>query len=379
MSIKRNRGVKESSQYKGRVQEFVQACESIRRDADDAQDITLAEFLQAGEGVSMEAFYDDLGIDPTSDTIQNLVNLPDPNMRWLIPEIYRDAIRLGLRKNPIYPDVIAGEQNISQKSIIMPAINMSEAVPHYVGVGETIPVGDVSFDQKTVTISKIGRGIKVPYEVMQYVALNVVAIFLQDWGVKLAMGLDTLLISTLINGDQAGGIDSCAVIGIGTPVTPGATYTNTVVFRDLLRPWVRLSRMGKSPSIMIGGENSSMDILDLLTTTKYFGIPRATADLLMKTPLPTQANIYVNGNMPLYQTMLIDKSDAIIKLNAQPLLVETDKIVANQTEETFCTLTTGFATILKDSRLIIDETLTFSGNGFPAYMNPTLQEVVVFQ
>lgn len=378
MSLKRNRGTREGSKYASEVEGFVRACESIRKDPDDAQDITLAEFLQEKESISMEAFYEDLGIDPTSDTIQNLVNLPDPNMRWLIPEIYRDAIRLGLRKNPIYPDVIAGEQSISQKSLIMPAINMSEAVPHYVGVGETIPVGDVSFDQKTVTISKIGRGIKIPYEVMQYVALNVVAIFLQDWGVKLGMGLDTLLISTLINGDQPGGIDSCAVIGIGTPVTPGPTYTNTLVFRDLLRPWVRLARMGKNPSVMIGGENSAMDILDLLTTTKYFGIPRATADLIMKSPLPQNASILVNGNMPLYQTMLIDKSDAIIKLNAQPLLVETEKIVSNQTEETFCTLTTGFATILKDSRLIIDESLAFSGNAFPSYFNPTLQEVVPF-
>lgn len=361
---------KKTSEYSKQLPEMIRACEAIRKHKTHAQDVTLSEFLMESKNLSMETLYDDLGVDPASDTIENLVSLPDPNLRWLVPEIYRDAIRLGLRKSPIYPEVIAGEQSVAQTSVIFPAINMSDAKPKYVGVGETMTVGEVSFDQKTVLIHKLGRGIKIPYEVKQYVALNVVGIFLQDWGVKLAMGLDTLMINTLINGDQAGGIDSCPVIGIGT--------ANTLVFRDLLRPWVRFSRLGKNPGVMIGGETMSMDILDLLTTTKYFGDPRATVDLKLKTPLPTNASIYVHGAMADSQVLMLDKSDTIIKLNAQPLLVETDRIIANQTEETFCSLTTGFATILKDSRLIIDESILFSGNGFPSYMNPNTQETVVF-
>lgn len=349
---------------------LVAQCEAMRRDPLHAQDITLGEYLQEAKQLSMEGLYGELSIDPTVDTIQNLLNFPDPNMRWLIPELYRDAIRLGLRKNPIYPDLIAGEQTISQVSITFPAINMSEAKPKLVGVGETITTGDVSFDQKTVKIAKMGRGIKVPYEIIQYVALNMISIFLEDYGVKMAMGLDTLALTTLTNGDQAGGIDSCAVIGVGT--------ANALVFRDLLRPWVRFSRLGKNPGVMVGGETISMDILDLLTTTKYFGDPRATVDLKLKTPLPTNASIYVHGVIPDKQVMMVDKSNAMVKLNAQPLLVESDRIVSNQTLETFATITTGFATILKDSRLILDETILFSGNGFPTYMDPTSQEKVIF-
>lgn len=359
------------SKYSKDIPDLVRACEAMRQDTDAPTDITLSEFVnEKYSGLSMDAMYKDVGIDPTIDSIQNIINLPDPNLRWLIPEIYRDAIRLGLRKNPIYPDVIAGEQTVSQTTLIMPAINMSDAKPKYVGTAETILLGDISFDQKQVKIYKLGRGIKLPYEVKQYVALNVVGIFMQDWGVKLAMGLDTLLITTLINGDQAGGIDSTAVIGINT--------ANTLVYRDLLRPWVRFSRLGKSPTVMIGGETVSMDILDLLTTTKYYGDPRATVDLKLKTPLPTSANIWVHGAMPDKQVLMLDKSDTIIKLNAQPLLVESEKIISNQTEETYMSLTTGFATIMKDSRLIIDETLAFSGNGFPSYMNPGAQEIVTF-
>lgn len=369
MSLKKT-GANDKSEYLGQLEEMVRACEAIRKDTESPQDISLGEFIQEQHQLSMEGLYDDLGVDPSSDTLANIINLPDTNMRWLIPEVYRDAIHLGLRKNPIYPEVIAGEQSVPQTSVFFPAINMSDAKPKYVGIGETITTGEVSFDQKQVTIHKMGRGIKLPYEVLQYVALNVVSIFLQDFGVKLAMGLDTLMIQTLINGDQAGGIDSCAVIGINT--------ANTLVFRDLLRPWVRFSRMGKNPSVMIGGESISMDILDMLTTTKYYGDPRATVDLKLKTPLPTNASIFVHGVMPDKQVIMLDKSDSIVKLNAQPLLVESEKMIQNQTMETVCSLTTGFATIMKDSRLIIDETLAFSGNGFPTYMNVTAQETVVF-
>jgi hypothetical protein len=357
-----------NSQYKAGLEASVRACEAIRRDTESPQDITLAEYYQANSALSMEDLYTDLGLNPCVDTISNIVNLPDPSLRWLIPEIFRDAVRLGLRKNPIYPSLIAGEQSVKQTSITMPAINMSEAVPHMLGVAETIPVGDVSFDKKTVKIYKMGRGIKVPYEVMQYVSLNLVAVWMQDFGVKLGMGIDTLAINTLLNGDQANGSESISTIGI--------TTANDLVFRDLLRVWVRGSRLGKSFGTMVAGENVSMDILDLLTNTRYFGTPRATVNV--KTPIPNNSDLFVHGAVPANQVIILDPSSTLIKLNAQPLLVETEKIVSNQTEATYATLTTGFTTIFRDSRINMDTSLLFAGNGFPTWMGPTSQEIVNF-
>lgn len=357
------------SKYLTELEGAVRACEAIRRDSKAPQDVSLEDYVKERWNENMDSFYEDLGIDPTVDTISNIVNLPDPTLRWLIPEVYMDALRLGLRKNPIYPNLIAGEQTVPQTSVIMPAINMSEAAPKQIGTAQTIPVGDVSFDEKTVKIYKIGRGIKIPYEVRQYVALNVIGIFLQDFGVKLAMGLDALAISTLINGDQTGGGDSAAVVGITTAGGP-------LVFRDLLRLWIRLARLGKTATTMVGGETAAMDILDLLTTTKYFGQPRANLNL--KTPIPTSADFFVHGAVPTQQAIIIDPTSALLKLNAQPLLIESQKIISNQTEETYCSLTTGFATIFKDSRIIMDETLAFSAAGFPSYFDPTSQETISF-
>src|SRR5690606_38635955 len=134
-----------------------------------------------------------------------LMNMPDFNTeyRWLVPEVIREAIRLGLRKNPIYPSLIASEINVDQPKVTMPYINMSDAMVKKIGEAETIPVGTTSFGQKDVKLSKLATGLKISDEVLQFVPLNILSIFLQDVGVNLNIGLDTAMIDVLINGDQA--------------------------------------------------------------------------------------------------------------------------------------------------------------------------------
>jgi hypothetical protein len=350
------------------VKEAVKKCEAMRRDTKVPVDISLSEFMKS-QGHTMEAVYNDLGINPTVDTIQNIINMPDSSLRWLIPEIYRDAIRLGLRRAPIYPNLIAAEQSVSQTSVKMPAINMSDATPRKVGMGETITTGSVSFDEKQVSIYKYGRGFKIPYEIVQYVPLNLVSIFLQDFGVKMGMGLDNMAISTLLNGDQANGNDSISTIGIAV--------ANDLTFRDLLKPWVRLGRLGKSANQMIAGEDMAVDILELLVNNRTLGNQRVNVNV--KTPLPTNANVYVHGAVPANTVIILDPATTMVKLNAQPLLIESDRVIQNQIQEVYCSFTTGFATIFRDSRIALDQSIAFAGNGFPTWMDPTAQEQVEFE
>jgi hypothetical protein len=358
------------SQYKGNISEVVLTCESLRKDSDSPMDISLQEFVTKKWGISLDTLYEDLGINPSSDTIQNIVTLPDTGVRYLIPEIIRDALRLGLRKSPIWQDIVAAEQTIKNPSVTIPHINMSEATPRYVGEAETIPTGTISFGSKTLKVRKIGKGIKIPYEVSQYVAINVVGIFLQDFGVKLNQAIDSLMIDTLINGEQTNGSESAPVVGIDT--------IGSVTYRDLLRIWIRMARLGKTAKIIIGGENAALDTLDL-DEFKKKNSGTTDAKLNLKTPVPDTTNYYIHGSMPSNQQMIIDPSSAIIKYNAQPLLVETDKIISNQTIETYASLTTGFGKLFRDAALLMDSSLDFqSGNGFPSYMEvDTLEDVTI--
>lgn len=353
------------------VEAAVKQCEAIRKDPQNAQDITLSEFVKEKWQLSMEQFYEALEIDPNRATIENIMILPDSSYRWLVPEIIRDSVRLGLRKAPIYPNLIAAEQSVSQLEITLPAWNMSDAMPKFVGIAETITVGNVSFGQKKVRIRKMGRGIKMPYEVRQYVAISLAAIWFQDFGVKMGMGLDMMALNTLINGDQTDGSDSAPVIGVAT--------ANSLVYRDMLRPWVRGSRLGRNYTKMVTGEEMGMDLLELFRYKP--AIPDSMGvlpnhNINLKTSVPDSSDLWIHGAIPANQALILDSSSALIKLNAQPLLVESEKIVSNQTEATYCSFTTGFATVMRDARIVLDKSLAFSSNGFPAYMDPTYQETM---
>ena len=356
-----------NSLYAKDLESAVRFMDSVRMDADEPRDITLAEYVKDRWGVSMGAFYQDLGIDPTSDTIHNLIQMPDTGYRWLIPEIYRDAIRAGIRKAPIYPNLIAGEQTVGGLELKMPQINMADAAPKKLGVAETIPLGEISFDQKSVKIYKMGRGVKIPYEVRNYVSLNLVSLFLQDFGVKMGMGLDYLALTTAINGDQADGSDAAPVVGIAT--------ANTLIYRDILKIFFRMARMGRTPTIQIAGEDMALNVSELYLATRLPEGEQRTR-FNMRTSLPQSIDFFVHGAISANKLLLLEKGGGLIKLNAQPLLVEAERIVSNQTEATYATITTGFATLFKDARLVIDTSLTFAANGFPSYLDPTPFEVL---
>ena len=347
----------ESSQFRGKVQEVVKLGESIRSHEKNPKDISFTEVLKEKYNISLESFLADLGIDPASDTIQNLVTVPEVDVRWIIPEVFRTALLLGYRAAPIYPNIIVAEEQMRGLKQVMPNINMSDAAPRYVGEGETIPLGTVSYGSKEFRIYKIGRGIKLTDEVVYYASLNLISIFMRDFGVKLGHATDVLAIDCIVNGEQADGSEAAAVVG----TVDGSTLT----YKDLLTLWVRMGRMGRIPNTLIGGETIAIDTLDLTEfKTPVLGTPRES--LVFKSPVPQNTNFYVHGNVAADQAIILDPTGSIIKFNGWPLKVESERIVSNQTEAFYVTLQTGFAKMFTDAALIVDRSKTIAGYPLPA-------------
>lgn len=359
----------EKSKFKGQVQDAVRLAETIRSHKDNPKDVSFADVIKEKYNISLESFLADLGIDPFTDTIQNLITVPEMDVRWIIPEIFRTALLLGYRAAPIYPNIIVGEEQMRGLKQVMPNINMSDAAPRYVGEGETIPLGEVSYGSKEFRIYKIGRGIKLTDEVVFYASLNLVSIFMRDFGVKLGHATDVLAIDCIINGEQADGSEAADVVG----TADGATLT----YRDLLVLWVRMGRMGRIPNTLIGGEAVAIDTLDLTEfKTPVMGTPRES--LVLKSPVPQTTNFFVHGNVPADQAIILDPTASIIKFNGWPLKVESERIVSNQTEAFYVTLQTGFAKMFTDAALIVDRSLTLASYPLPAqydvdaYQNVTI-------
>lgn len=324
-------------------------------------DISLSEFVSNRYGLDLNDYYEKLGINTKKDTMQNIFSMPDQSIRWLVPEIIRSAIYLGMKEAPFYPNIIASDQPINGLSAIMPFVNPSDAAPAKVNEAETIPLGTVSFGQKTVKLFKIGKGFKITDEVKNYVSLDVMSIFIHDFGVQLGYALDTLALDVAINGNQADGSESAPVIGVYDDAAG-------IQYKDLLRVWVRASRLGRGFRTMVGGEDQAIHILDL-DEFKNRQSGTTTATLNLKTPVPNSADFYIHPGVPENQVLLIDPKAALIKLTARQLTLESERIVSNQTEATYATITTGFSKMYQDAALLLDGSQEFTSAGFPDYMN----------
>ena len=141
-----------------------------------------------------------------------------------------------------------------------------------------------------------------------------------------------------------------------------------IQYRDLLRVWIRASRLGRQFRTIIGGEEQALDLLDL-PEFKLRSSGTTDARLNLKTPVPNSADFYIHGGTPADEVMLVDPAAAMIKLTAKQLMLESERIVSNQTEAIYASLTTGFSKMYQDASILIDATKEFSTNGFPDYMD----------
>lgn len=356
----------------------IRQADSLRKGGKESRpvDISFGKYVKMKFGFEdLNNFYATLGIDPAYHTLESLSSMPefDEGYSWLRPEIIREAIRLGLRRTPIYNTLIGGkEESVSQKKVTLPQINASNATPSKIGEAETIGVGTLSFDEKDVSLFKIGTGIKVSDEVQKYVSLNIISLYLQDVGVQLGLGLDTMAIDVLVNGDGGNPNYGAPVIGVDNT-------SNGITYKDILRMWLRMGRLGRMPSGLISAEDPALKIL-LMDEFKKWSPNNVNAkhDLKIKTPIPQSQDYLVHGAMPNSEILgFIDTTSALMKLNASGLLVESERIAEKQLNGTYVTQTTGFAKLFRDAFVLLDGTQAFSTAGFPDWMDVSGAEKII--
>lgn len=355
------------------LESLAKEVQNLRTGTDDEAglDINFGEFLQEKIGFSQDEkggfanVLRFLKIDPSRATIGKLMSMPelDSSFRWLVPEVIRDAIRTGFTAQPIWNSIIAADNPVTQKSVTVPNIKRGATPMFKLGEAETIPVGNIEFSQKTITIYKVGTGLGLTDELRQYCSLNLLSEFLQSVGVNLGRGLDTLAVQTLLNGDGNGN----AAPVIGTENLGAIDWDN-----DILRLLIRMNMLGYTGNNIIANEEPLRDVLKL-PEVKGFNGDTTVANATIKTikSIPTSLNMYPSGSMPTADTwMFLDVMKALMKFTARPLFIESERIVANQTENTFATITTGFAKMMQDACVVVDGTQTFASAPFPAYMDP---------
>lgn len=312
-------------------------------------------------GLTPDHLYADLQIDPRVATVENLLTMADDTL-WLVPEVIRDAIRKGFVEAPIWPDLVAADEPVASLAVRAPHIEISPAVMKEVAEGGTIPVGSVVYGDKTVNLFKQGVGIDVTYEVIKFSSINLLSVYLLDVGARLGALVTKQAILTLINGDQADNSEAAAAIGVEDPA-------EVLLYKDFLRVWTRMSRVGGAPDSLIANEDLILDILDMDEFKKRFaGTVKLEARL--KTPLPTEQNIFINSNVTTGKVLFNNKSRGMVKVTAEPLMVEADRIIDRHIEKTVASVITGFVTLQRTGRAILDTALAYAENGWPTWFAP---------
>jgi hypothetical protein len=334
-------------------------------------DVSLKSFIaDTWEGVDIAKFYMERGIDFTGMTVNKILSTPGDN-RFLMPEIIRDAVVRGLEYTPIHPGLIATSESIEGTGLTMPhidwtGIDREDVQLRDVNEGATIPEGQiVTWNQKQVTISKKGRGLKQTYESIMWTPIDLAVIYFQELGTQLGADLDRDFVNILLNGDQADGSESAPVIGV--------TNAGTLVYEDLVRGWVRFRRIGRNSSAMLVNEVDAIKILtmdEFQKTQPNNAVSSSGIELKVSTPLPTSQDIFVHDAVPAKKVILVDRSRAVIQLTALPLLVETEKIISRQLQGEYVSIITGFANVFRDGRLVIDYATSLVTN--PGPLVPTI-------
>lgn len=398
---------------KGKVQETIARLNAVRTDAKKPRDITLRQFVgeefkgDDNKPISMGKFMHEIGVDAQRTTVDELMNDADnahllPEVireggrvgmgvarrealariaslgpvvagesggtnRWLNPDVFTDVVNRGLVQGPFYNDLIIREETVPQKTVTMPHVNLSDATVEITGEGETISEGTVTYGEKVVKLYKRTRGLKVTYESIRYNSLSLAAIFFQDAGRLLGNKLNNLALDAIVDGDQDDGSEAAAVIGV-------EDTDSGVTWRDLARVAIQGSLIGRTFTQAIGDATTVLDYLDLEEMKKMF-FGSSILPTQLKTQITFPSALYASarvgrGTASGDKLVLQDPTASLVQLTSAPLMVESGKIISKQIEESYMSITTGFGKVQRNSSIVIDGGIAYTGHEFPAWMAP---------
>ncbi|QQS33499.1 MAG: hypothetical protein IPM50_02640 [Acidobacteriota bacterium] len=399
---------------KGKVREMVTAMQAVRKGSADTagREVSLRQHMASnykdanGNALTPQHLYAELGIDEHRTQVGQLLDMEDGGylaaelireavrrgmgvaqreklaemnaramasfgpitgehaggQRFVSPEVFLDPVSRGAVQGTFYPDIIAREIPVPQPQAIVPRLNLSDAALADSSEAATIEEGSISYDTKTVTVKKKARAIKIADEAVRFSSLSLLALFMEDFGRIFGHTLNLMAIDAIANDSASSTADPAAVIGV-------ENTSNGITWYDLARVAVRFGLIGHVGTQIIGNETTALNYLNLPEVkNKQQGTPLLGTAL--KTPLTMPEELYVSGGVATSKVIIQDPSASIVQLTAQPLMVETARLVMKQITGTVLSTYTGFTKLQRKASVIVDGSIAFSGNGFPAWMTP---------
>lgn len=286
---------------------------------------------------------------------------------YVTPEIILSPIQTGIVQAAFYDRLIAMTESVNSDSVTLPRIKLPDAKMEKGTEMAKANRGTITSDKKKVSFEKTQRALEISYEAVRRQTIAFVQIYFEYLGMIMASDLNRDLVTVSINGDQADGSESAAVIGI-KDTAAGFKYA------DLVRAFTRMSLMGQTPDAIIASEETANQWLEMPEVKNRQNSGGQILNLRLQTPIPSELAMFIAPNMPTSQIELVNTSTAFAELVEQPLMIETDKFINGQFYESVASAYIGFMNILRHGRLIIDTSLQINfgtgANYFPSWFQP---------
>ncbi len=283
--------------------------------------------------------------------------------RWLVPEQFLEAQRTGAIKRAYYEDLIIRKESVNTQSPKVPFIDIAAAQTRIIAEGETKPKGKVSASSKQVELSKYSTGLGVTFETVRRVSINWLSLFFEDAGRRHMAKKNGNLATTLINGDTADLAYAAAVIGV-EDTTPGFTYY------DLIRVLVYMADLGFSAQDILAGKAMAVKLLNITEIKNNQNAGGKLVQVNPATPIPTNFNLYTTSKVPANKLIFQDSQWSLIEAYEQALTLQSREDITTDIFESYMTEWSGFVKFRRDASVIVDQSILYSGNQFPAFMEP---------
>lgn len=298
--------------------------------------------------------------------MQFVLDLPE-DIRWIVPEIFLEIIELGMRQNnDFYQALIAGSVDMNTLTFNMPQIEAYNEADHGMqegGIGTTPAEGvGVVFSSREVRTSKFERKIGIPHEVAKYSSLDQLQLFLTRLAKVWGLQLTRKAIDVLINGDQLDASWAAGTIGVDDS-------SNLLQWIDLIRIMTRMGRLGYAPTTAVTTEDNVVHVLNI-DEFKNLQQGRSLGEARIQGRLPTSWDFYMHSVIGTDKYVFLDPAYAVQELVSEGMRIESERIISRDMSATYLRIQNGFANIMKDARIVVDQSVDFATTPWPAWMAP---------
>lgn len=280
---------------------------------------------------------------PGASLIQDFFRTNDS--KGLFPEFWNRNLLIGMNRGKLEATLadISGATSTIDTDVykgLYADLTNSDLDMKRVGEGARFPVAKFKTKEKSINLVKIGLRVEATYEAIRRSRINVVANAIQILGQKFARNMVFEGLSTLLNGD-----------GNGNPAeTVASAAAGTITWNDLLN--LEMSFDNFESDVLIGNKNTLKKIMSI----SEFKDPLIGSEFHTKGVFITPFGnvLKMNNQLPDGKLIAFNKKAGVELMEERGgSMVEADKLIDEQIQNTVISRVVGFNKVFPDSAYVL--------------------------